>query len=80
MTYQAICGEPNGPTAGQTTFQADFLKTCFVNFLIIDNIPENQLDPSGDFSHNYVEGKIKRTNIWVLGNKLIVDYTPCNCK
>jgi len=80
MTRQYVCGATtDSPQNGQTTFTAEFLKECFVNFLIINNVPENQLNPSPDFTHNYLEGKITRGNPWVTGDKLIIDYTPCKC-
>lgn len=75
---QFTCGVADGPINGQTEFIADFLGKCFVNYLLVNNVPENQLNPTCDFTHSYAEKKIKRGNPWVTGDKLIVDYTPCN--
>lgn len=77
-TKQFVCGEnAESPVNGQTIFNADFLGNCQVNFLLVNNIPENQLEPSADFTHSYVQKQIKRTNAWITGDKLIIDYTPC---
>lgn len=82
MTFQTTCGAANGPSPGQNTFTSELFGKCLVNFLIVNNVPENQLNPSPDFSHNYTEKCITRTNPWILGDKIIVDYTPiktCDC-
>jgi hypothetical protein len=81
-TKQFTVGQPDAPNPGSTIFQHEFLRSCLVNFIIVDNVPENQLKPNPDFRHSYVEGEIDRSpNIWVIGNKLIIDYSPCeNCK
>lgn len=75
---------PDGPTVGQSIFRAEFLGECFVNFIIVNNANENQLNPDPDFSHNYLEKTITRTNTYLVNDKLIIDYTPscsnCNCK
>lgn len=78
---QFTCGVDDGPVAGSTIFTAKFLKTCLVNFIIVNNAVENQQEPTPDFNHSYVSGKISRgTNIWQVADKLIIDYTPCkNC-
>lgn len=75
------CGIGDGPISGQSIFTAKFLKNCLVNFIIVNNTPENQLDPNPDFQHNYIYGTIDRgTNVWSAPDKLIIDYTPCkNC-
>jgi hypothetical protein len=82
MVKQFTCGVGNGPVAGQSIFQAEFLKNCIVNFIIVNNIPENQLNPSPNFKHSYVEGTIDRSpNVWFVSDKLIIDFEPCNnCK
>lgn len=80
-TKQYTAGaNPESPVNGQTVFEADFLKTCFVNYIIVNGSIETQLDPSPDFIHNYIHGKITRTNPYITGDKVIIDYTPCNCK
>lgn len=81
MTLQFTCGNPDSPVSGQTEFVHKSLKGILINFIIVNNVPENQLNPNPDFEHNYIEGKIKRgENTWSIGDKLIVDYTPCkNC-
>lgn len=80
MTRQFVCGASGScPVNGQTTFTSDFLLNSFVNFIIVNNINETQLDPSPDFSHSYVTGTLVRSNPWVTGDKLVVDYSPCKC-
>lgn len=80
-SYQFVCGDSDGPVAGQTKFKADFLKRVFVNFLIVDNAIENQLEPSPAFKHNYVQGELDRSpNVYTTGDKLIIDYDECSCK
>lgn len=75
-----VCGVLDGPVNGQTEFISEFLGNCLVNFLLVNNVPENQLNPSPDFEHKYAERKIVRSNPWITGDKLTVDYTPCkNC-
>lgn len=81
MTQQFVCGATSdSPVNGQINFTADFLKNCFVNFLIVNNINETQLAPSPDFTHSYVMGTLVRSNPWVTGDKLVIDYTPCKCQ
>jgi len=78
MTRQFVCGDPDGPVAGQTIFKARFLKDVFVNFIIVNNVTENQLEPSPGFIHSYVKGEISRgANPWITGDKLIIDFTKC---
>lgn len=75
------CGIGDGPVAGQVTFTASFLKECQVNFIIVNNVPENQTEPNPDFQHSYVYGTINRgSNAWDTADKLTIDYTTCkNC-
>lgn len=78
-TQQFVVGNAGAPIAGSTIFQADFLKNSIVHFLLVDNVPENQLNPNPDFKHNYIEGTIDRApDVWTIGNKLIVVYSDCN--
>ena len=81
QTKQFVVGNADAPIAGQTTFSADFLKDCQVCFMIVNNNMENQLEPSPDFTHSYIEGKISRGgNVWNLGDKVIIVYSSCkNC-
>lgn len=77
---QFVCGTGNGPVNGQTTFTADFLENCFVNFIIVNNVNESQSAVSPEFSHSYIMGCLTRTNPWVTGDNLIIDYTNCKCQ
>ncbi len=73
-SLQYTCGEPNGPVPGQTTFTSEDLKMIFIRDIIVNNANENQLEPTPDFSHNYIMGKLGRgTNQWTLGDKLTVN-------
>jgi len=77
---QTVVGEIGGPIPGQMTYINDKLKGAVVQFLIVDNVPENCLDPDPDFFNNPIKGEIRRKNQWDLGNKLIVVYSPnCSC-
>jgi len=75
---QFVSGQNESPQVGQTVFKSDFLKNVVVHFLIVDNVPEHQLNPDPCFRHNSAEGTIDRApNIWTLNNKLIVVYSEC---
>jgi len=77
-TKQFTVGSSNcSPVAGQTRFIADFLESCFVNFILIDNIPINQLEPNPQFRHSYVERFVDISHLtFVTGGKIIFDITP----
>lgn len=77
---QTCVGDEGGPTPGQTTYKNTKLENAIVQFLIVDNVPENGLEPQPDFFNNPIKGEIKRNNVWVLGNKVIIVYENCNCK
>lgn len=77
-SFQFVCGDSDGPIAGQTKFTAPFLKNYFVDTIIVGNGPENQLTPNPAFVHNYMQGYIDRApNTWALGDKLVVNVTKC---
>lgn len=79
-TKQFVCGNTDSPIAGQTVFESSFLKECLVDFIVVNNAIETQLNPLPDFTHNYIEGKITRNNGWQIGDKLVVNYISCkNC-
>jgi hypothetical protein len=77
---QTVVGDEGGPIPGQMTYVNEKLRNAIVQFLIVDNVPENGLSPSPDFVNAPIQAMITRNNPWVLGNKLIVVYTNCNCK
>lgn len=68
------------PLNGQTEFESDFLKSCQVDFIVVNNIIETQLNPNPDFVHNYIEGKLIRKNPFQTGDKVVIVYSKCNCK
>ena len=72
MTIQFTVGSQGSPQVGQTEFVSDDLKWVFIESIEVNKISENQLCPNPDFSHNYVEGKIKRNNPFILGDKVII--------
>lgn len=75
---QFVCGNSGAPVAGQTLFQSEFLKGVLVDYIIVNNVNENQLNPSPDFTHDYVEGIVSRgSNTWQLADKLIIVYSEC---
>jgi hypothetical protein len=75
-TLQVVCGEKSAPVAGQTTYQNDLLKNVIVHFIIVNNVPENGLEPSPNYAHNYLSGLLDRfPNRWSIGDKLIVFYS-----
>lgn len=77
-TKQFVVGNADAPTAGQTTFSAEFLKDCQIHFMIVNNNVENQLGTTPDFTHSYVEGIVSRGgNVWNLGDKVIIIYSSC---
>jgi hypothetical protein len=81
---QTVVGDEGGPVPGQTTYRNTKLENAIVQFLIVNNIPENGLEPEPDFFNNPIKGEIKRNNPWVnpwvLADKLIIVYEKCNCK
>lgn len=81
MTFLQTCvGMNDGPTAGQTQFQNELFKNSVVQFLIVNNVPENRMTPLPDFLHDPIMGVVTRTNIWVQNDKAIFLITNCNCK
>lgn len=78
MTRQFSVGaNANSPQNGQTTFTSDFLGECFVNYIMIDNQPINQLQPTADFRHYYLQNMIDMAPLtFVTGSKIIFDITP----
>ena len=81
MTFQFTVGDSGGPTAGTSTFESTLLKWIFINDITINNGVQNQLEPNPEFTHNYVQGRLKlgNNNEWKLGDKLIIDYDKCKC-
>ena len=77
-TKQFLVGaNAESPQNGQTTFTSDFLGSCFVNYIIIDNQLINQLQPSADFRHYYLQDMIDVAPItFTTGSKVIFDITP----
>lgn len=79
-TINFVCGKDDGPIPDSTVFKNDKLKRVFVEYIIVDNVNENCIRPNRDFSHDYVDGELDRgQNKWVLGNKLTIVYSSCNC-
>lgn len=79
MTLQKVCGAGGtSPIAGLNIYQNDILINSMVHFLIVDNIPENSLSPSPDFTFDQLSGTITRTNQWLVGVKAIIVYSKCN--
>ncbi len=78
MTRQFTVGSNDkSPVNGQTKFTADFLGSCFVNFIMIDNVPMNQLSPNPQFVHSYVENFVDIAPlVFNTGSKIVFDITP----
>jgi len=79
MTLQIVCGNTNAPIPGTVSYQSDLLRYAIVEFLIVNNSPENCLLPNPDFTHDPLTGTITRGNQWVVGDKIIIIYSKCNC-
>lgn len=78
---QTSVGVEGGPVVGQTTYRHPKLEGAIVQFIIVDNVVENCIEPQPDFTNNPIAGEIKRNNVWAIPNKLIVVYSPnCNCQ
>lgn len=78
---QFVVGNPGAPIPGTDTYQTDLLRNAIVNFAIIDNVPENGLQPTPDYIHDPIHGILTRCNgnKFLLGMKGIIDYSTCNC-
>jgi hypothetical protein len=76
---QTVVGLPGCPTPGQTTYQNELFRNAIMQFLIVNNVCENGLAPSGDFSHDPLTGTVTRNNPWVTNDKAIFVYSTCNC-
>lgn len=80
MIEQFVCGDADGPIPGQTVFTHSCLRDALVDYIIVNNSPENQLEPTPGFSHNYIKGELNRSpNVWALSDKLIIHLRECNC-
>lgn len=79
-SLQTVVGNQGGPVPGSSTYQNDLLRNSIVQFCIINNVPENGLQPDCDYTHNPLEGTLKREhgNTWILGDKVIIVYSKCN--
>jgi len=79
MTLQVVCGNTNAPIPGTTTYQNDKLRYVIVEYIIVNNSIENCLEPNPEFTHSPLLGTITRPNQWVVGDKIIIVYSKCNC-
>lgn len=77
---QTCVGMNGGPTVGQVQYQNDLFKKSFVEMIVVNNVTENRLNPSPDFTHDPLEGIVKRNNVWEPNDKAIFFYSNCNCK
>ncbi len=71
-----VNGTSDSPQAGTSTFTSPFLGQCFVNYIIIDNQIINQLSPSAQFNHLYLQNMVDISPLtWVMGSHVIFDTT-----
>lgn len=68
---------PGAPTVGTSVLSADFLTTCIVNYLFINN---NHMDSLGDepqYTQNVAGGQIDWWDYeFQYKDRLIIDFTP----
>lgn len=77
-TLQKVCGmSPTAPTAGVNTYQNDILQGSILHYIIVNNVNENGLSPTPDYTFNPTEGIITRQNEWQLGDKVVFVYSKC---
>jgi len=77
---QTAVGINGGPTLGQTQYQNDLFKRSVVEVIIVNNVPENRLEPLPDFKQDPILGVVTRNNIWVQNDKAIFFISNCNCQ
>lgn len=79
-TLQGVAGAVGGPSVGVNFFQSDILRNSIVHFIIVNNVNECGLSPNPDYTFDSTGGQIVRgSNIWQLGDKVIIIYSKCNC-
>lgn len=79
-TLQKVAGNVNAPVPSSTSYQNDLLINSILHYVIIDNIPQNGLQPTPDYTFDIVTGTFDFTpNTFQVGTKIIFVYSNCNC-
>lgn len=79
-TLQKVAGNPNAPVPGLSNYQNDVLKGSVLHYVIIDNVPQNELAPTPDYTFNSTLGVFDfAPNTFQLGTKIIFVYSNCQC-
>jgi len=79
-SLKVVAGFPGGPLLGTNYFTSEIIRNAIVHLIIIDNVPQNDLEPSPDYVFDSTTGTITiQIGTWVTNNKLIILYTKSNC-
>lgn len=80
-TLKVTVGFSGGPAIGTNFFQSDLLRNSVMHFIIVDNVPINDLIPEPEYVFDTAAGKMEwvGTNTWAANNKIIFVYSKCNC-
>lgn len=79
-TLQKVAGNTGAPVPGNTSYQNDLLINSALHFVIIDNVPQNGLNPTPDYTFDTITGTFDFSpNTFQVGTKIIFVYAKCNC-
>lgn len=80
-TLKVTAGYPGGPTIGTNFFTSEILRNAVMHFIIVDNIPINDMVPDPEYYFDTAIGKMEwvNSNTWQPSNKIIFVYSKCGC-
>ncbi len=78
-TLQKVAGNFNSPVPGANTYQTDYLIGAIVHFIIVNNVNEDGMGSTPDYTFDSMSATLTRNNVWILGDRVIIVYSKCNC-
>jgi len=78
-TLQCTVGSCGGPLPNTDTYYNEILRNAVVHLLIINNVPENGLYPTPDWTSTPLQASVTRMNgnKWIAGDKVVIFYSKC---